>query len=32
MSKLEKFGCEKTLEDALDTIDQVRAGLVAENG
>ena len=32
MSKLEKFGCEKTLEDALDTVDQVRARLLAGIG
>jgi hypothetical protein len=25
MTKREKFGCEKTLEDVIDTIDQVRA-------
>lgn len=25
MTQREKFGCEKTLEDAIDTIDQVRA-------
>lgn len=25
MTKLEKFGCGKTLEDAIDTIDQIRA-------
>ena len=24
MTKLEKFGCEKTLEDTIDTIDQLR--------
>lgn len=25
MTQREKFGCEKTLEDAIDTIDQLRA-------
>jgi hypothetical protein len=25
MTECEKFGCEKTLEDAIDTIDQLRA-------
>ena len=25
MTPREKFGCEKTLEDAIDTIDQLRA-------
>ena len=25
MTQLEKFGCEKTLDDAIDTIDQIRA-------
>ena len=25
MTKLEKFGCEKTLVDAIDTIDQIRS-------
>ena len=24
MTKLEKFGCEKTLEDTIDTIEQLR--------
>jgi hypothetical protein len=24
MTQREKFGCEKTLEDAIDTIDQIR--------
>lgn len=24
MTQREKFGCEKTLEDAIDTIDQLR--------
>jgi hypothetical protein len=24
MTQLEKFGCEKTLEDAIDTINQIR--------
>ena len=29
MTEREKFGCEKTLEDAIDTIDQLRSTIGA---